>query len=69
MQILQLILAVALIVVVLLQSRGTGLSGVFGGSGGGVYRSKRGAEKWLFYITILLSISLVVLTLVNVAQF
>lgn len=54
--IIQLILAVALIVVILLQNRGAGLSGVFGGSGGGVYRTKRGLEKILFYATIIFAI-------------
>jgi len=39
----------------MLQSRGSGLSGVFGGGGGG-YSVKRGAEKVLFKLTIILSI-------------
>jgi len=51
----QIIISVLLIVVILLQSRGTGLSGVFGGSGN-VYKTKRGIEKTLFTLTIILSI-------------
>jgi len=47
----QIVLAVILIVSILLQSRGSGLSLTFGGSGG-VYRSKRGAEKAIFGLTI-----------------
>jgi len=51
----QIAIAVLLTVVILLQNRGTGLSGVFGGSGA-VYRTKRGIEKTLFTLTIILSI-------------
>ncbi len=52
---LQIITALLLIIAILLQSKGTGLSGVFGGEGN-VYRTKRGFEKILFYTTIVLSI-------------
>lgn len=48
---IQLILAIILIVAVLLQQKGTGLSGVFGGTGN-VYSTKRGLDKILHYITI-----------------
>ena len=53
-QILQIIVSVLLITSILLQNRGTGLGGVFGGSGA-VYRTKRGAEKILFIATIVLA--------------
>lgn len=55
LKITQLIVAVLLIVVILLQNRGTGVSGLFGG-GGNVYVTKRGFEKKLFTATIVLSI-------------
>jgi len=55
MKIIQIIIAILLIVAVLLQNRGTGLSGVFGGSNN-VYLAKRGFEKKLFVATIILSI-------------
>lgn len=42
---------ILLIIAILLQQRGTGLSGAFGGEGN-VYRAKRGVEKILFYVTI-----------------
>ena len=54
--IIQLVIAVILMVVILMQNRGAGMSGVFGGSGGGVYRTKRGLEKILFYATIIFAI-------------
>lgn len=54
-KILQIIVAVLLMLSILLQNRGAGLSGVFGGSDG-VYRTKRGIEKTLFYSTIVLAV-------------
>lgn len=51
----QIILAILLMAAILLQARGTGLGATFGG-GGNVYRTKRGVEKKLFQLTILLSI-------------
>jgi len=50
-----MVISVLLMIVILLQNRGSGLSGVFGGSGA-VYRTKRGIEKTLFNLTIALSI-------------
>ena len=55
LHIIQIAIAVALMVVILLQNQGTGLSGVFGGSGN-VFATKRGLEKKLFYATIVLSV-------------
>ena len=49
----QIILSIALIAAILLQARGTGLSGTFGGDSA-VYRSRRGIEKRLWQFTILL---------------
>lgn len=50
----QTIFGIIVIVLILLQSKGTGLGSTFGGSGG-MYRTKRGAEKMLFYMTIIFS--------------
>lgn len=49
----QIMVSVLLMVVILLQHRGSGLSAVFGGSGN-IYRTKRGLEKGLFILTIIL---------------
>lgn len=65
LQIAQIVIAVLLIASILLQHRGTGLGGAFGGEGN-VYRSRRGAEKFLFYATIILGIVFVIMALVNV---
>ena len=55
LNIIQIIIACLLVVVILLQQRGVGLSSAFGGEGG-AYRVKRGAEKLLFTATIILSV-------------
>ena len=49
------IVAVFLILAILLQARGTGLSATFGGDSS-VYRSRRGIERRLWQFTILLAI-------------
>ncbi|MBI2674523.1 MAG: preprotein translocase subunit SecG [Candidatus Yanofskybacteria bacterium] len=51
----QIILAVLLTMAVLVQQKGSGLSSAFGGSGI-EYSTKRGAEKFFFYATIVLAI-------------
>lgn len=61
----QIIIAIALIISILLQNRGAGVSGLFGG-GGNVYMAKRGVEKKLFVATIVLSVLFFVVSLVNV---
>jgi len=52
LKILQIILAIILVVLILLQQRGSGLGMAFGGEGN-VYRSRRGVEKFLFHATII----------------
>ncbi len=64
-QIFQIIIAILLIAAILLQNRGVGLSGIFGG-GGNVYRTKRGFEKTLFIITIVLVVLFFLISLASV---
>jgi protein translocase SecG subunit len=47
----QIVLAIALMAAILMQNRGGGLSGIFGGVSN-VYATKRGLEQKLFYATI-----------------
>jgi len=61
----QIILAIVLIVVFLLQVRGGGLGGIFGQQTG-VYRTKRGIEKTLFRFTIILMVIFVVISILAV---
>ena len=58
------ILAVALIAAILLQQRGTGLGGAFGGEVT-AYRSRRGIERTLFRLTILLAVLFVLFSLLS----
>ncbi len=60
LMIVQVILSVLLSLSILLQQRGTGLSATFGGTGGGFYTSKRGAEKVLYNASVVLGILFVV---------
>lgn len=53
-KILDIVAAVLLVVVILLQMQGSGLSGAFGGSGE-FYRSKRSIEKLLMWATVALA--------------
>lgn len=50
----QIVTSISLIIVILLQAKGSGLSTVFGGEGS-FYRSKRGVEKMFVYLTIFLA--------------
>lgn len=59
---IQIVVAVLLIVAILLQVQGGGLSPVFGG-GGEVYRSKRNVEKFLLYGTSVLAFLLAVFSI------
>jgi preprotein translocase subunit SecG len=60
----QIIVAVAMIIVSLLQVKGGGLGGIFG-QADTVYRTKRGVEKTLFQFTIILVVIFVVLSVVS----
>lgn len=60
LSIAQILIAVALIVVVLLQVRGGGLGGIFGQSDS-AYRTKRGVEKTLLQLTIVLGVIFIVI--------
>ena len=61
----QIVLAVALIGVLALQVKGGGLGGIFG-QADGVYRTRRGVEKTLFQVTIVLAVLFVILSIVIV---
>jgi preprotein translocase subunit SecG len=60
----QIVVSVALIAAILLQARGTGLSGTFGGDSA-VYRSRRGIERRLWQFTIVLLILFVLFSLAS----
>ena len=60
----QIVVAIALILVSLLQVRGGGLGGIFG-QADTVFRTKRGVEKTLFQLTIALVVIFLVLSVVS----
>lgn len=64
----QLLISVILVVVVLLQTRGGDIGAAFGAGGGGgsSFRTRRGLEKTLFQLTILLAIIFVAMSAVSV---
>ncbi len=59
----QIIISVALIAAILLQVKGGGLGGIFG-QADTVYRTKRGVEKTLFQLTIVLVVLFVAISIV-----
>ena len=59
-----IVISILLITAITMQNRGTGVGGVFGGDGG-VYRTKRGAEKILFNSTIVLAVLFFSIALYN----
>jgi preprotein translocase subunit SecG len=60
----QLLVSVALIFVILLQAKGSGLGGIFG-QADTVYRTKRGVEKTLFQLTIALAVLFIALSVIS----
>ncbi|NLE08402.1 MAG: preprotein translocase subunit SecG [Dehalococcoidales bacterium] len=63
LSIAQIVLSVALVLAILLQVKGGGLGGLFG-QADSVYRTKRGIEKTLFQMTIVLAVLFVVISIV-----
>ncbi len=51
---IQVILAILLIAVIIIQQKGAGLGSAFGGDMG-MYRTRRGAEKLLFNLTLIIA--------------
>ncbi len=62
-----IITSIALIVSVVLQSKGGGLGGLVGADTGGVFSARRGLEKTLFNATIVLSVIFFLLAIITVA--
>ncbi|MEO8613453.1 MAG: preprotein translocase subunit SecG [Chloroflexota bacterium] len=70
LQIVSIIISVILIVLILLQVKGGALGSLLGGdAGGGIARTRRGLEKTLFQITIVLSIAFLTISILSVVAF
>ncbi len=61
-----IITSIALIASVILQSKGAGLGGLTGGDTGGIFTARRGIEKTLFRVTILLGALFFILAIATV---
>lgn len=56
---IQIILSIILIATILLQQSDAGIGGVLGGGdGGGLYHTRRGFEKFIFVVTIVVAVLL-----------
>ena len=64
LNIAQIVLAVSLILIILLQVRGGGLGGIFG-QPDAVYRTKRGLEKTMFQLTIALAVLFIIIAIIS----
>ena len=61
-----IITSLALIASVILQNKGVGMGALTGSDSGGVFSARRGIEKTLFWITIVLSAVFFILTITAV---
>jgi preprotein translocase subunit SecG len=52
LSLVMIIISIVLIMIVLLQTKGSSFSGAFGGDTGSINRTRRGLEKTLFQLTI-----------------
>lgn len=48
----QVIVSFIVVGLILLQERSSGIGGIFGGEGGGMYHARRGLEKLVFAATV-----------------
>ena len=62
----QIVTSVVLIVLILVQERSSGLSGVLGGGGSGSsYQTRRGLEQTIFWVTVACAIIFAALARLN----
>ena len=65
LNVVQILLAGLMIALVLVQAKGSGFSGMFGSDSTSVYRTRRGIEKRIFQITIIIAVVFFVVAFVN----
>ena len=61
-----IVTSIALVISIVLQSKGAGLGGLTGADAGGVFTARRGIEKTLFWITIIFSALFFILAITSV---
>ncbi len=62
---IQITISIALIAVITIQAKGSGLGGIFGGDSS-IYKTRRGVEKTLFQATIGLAVAFFAVSIVSV---
>ncbi len=62
---IQIFLAILMVILVLIQQTESDAGGSFGGGAAANWHTRRGAEKFIFYFTILIAILFVVSVLVD----
>lgn len=65
LRLIMIIVSIVLILVILLQTKGSSFSGAFGGDTGSIYRTRRGVEKTLFQFTIATGVVFVILAIIS----
>jgi preprotein translocase subunit SecG len=68
LNIAQILVAIMLTTVVLLQAKGSGVGTALGGGTGGSFRTRRGVEKTLFQLTIFLAVVFLIIAAWNVRE-
>jgi len=63
LSIAQIVLSVVLVLAIMLQVKGGGLGGIFG-QADSVYRTRRGIERTLFQLTIVLAVIFIIISIV-----
>ena len=66
LDIAQIVLSIALVAAIILQSKSAGLGGLTGADTGGVFRARRGVERTLFNVTIGLAAAFFAVAIANV---
>ena len=64
LNVIQIVLSIALVLVILMQVKGGGLGGIFG-QADTVYRTRRGLEKRLFQLTVVLIVVFLTVAIVT----
>jgi preprotein translocase subunit SecG len=62
----QILVATVLTLVILLQAKGSGIGAAFGGGTSSSFRTRRGVEKTLFQLTIVLAIVFLIISALGV---
>ena len=65
LNVVQIVLSIALVLAILVQVRGGGLGGIFG-QADTVFRTRRGVERTLFRLTIVLIVLFIIVSILSI---